>query len=546
MFTGDQLHGLGETELRALAQSLLKEINDRDAVIADKDAEIAQRLAQIAHTDSEMRVKDRKLVWSEARIDQLTHEIAVLKRWKFSARSEQLDATQKSLLDESIEADIAAIELELEQLRPTAASDDGSQQPRRAPLPAHLPRTEHRHEPASTTCACGCALKRIGEDVSEKLDYTPGVFTVERHIRGKWACARCETLVQAPVPAQVIDKGIPTAGLLAQVLVAKYADHLPLYRQESIFARAGMALSRSTLAEWVGACGVQLQPLVDALKDEMLRHSVLHADETPVAMLAPGKKKTHRAYLWAYCPGVFEDLKAVVYDFAPSRAGEHARAFLQQDNQPWRGKLVCDDFSGYKASFAQGVTEVGCAAHARRKFFELHANTGSAVAEQALRFFGEVYEIEREARTLDTSQRLRLRQEKARPLVDSLHAWMLAQRLRATEGTGLARALDYSLKRWAALTRYIDDGQLPIDNNWVENQIRPIALGRSNWLFAGSLRAGQRAAAVMSLIQSAKLNGLDPHAYLKDVLQRLPTHKARLVGELLPHRWQGGAATLAG
>jgi transposase len=538
MFSGDQLQGLGEAQLRALAQSLLKEIDDRDAVIAGKDAEIAQRLAQIAHTDSEMLVKDRKLVWSEARIDQLTHEIAVLKRWKFSARSEQLDATQKSLLDESIEADIAAIELELEQLRPTAAADDAPRHPRRAPLPAHLPRTEHRHEPASTTCACGCALKRIGEDVSEKLDYTPGVFTVERHIRGKWACAKCETLVQAPVPVQVIDKGIPTAGLLAQVLVAKYADHLPLYRQESIFARAGMALSRSTLAEWVGACGVQLQPLVDALKDEMLGHSVLHADETPVAMLAPGKKKTHRAYLWAYCPGVFEDLKAVVYDFALSRAGEHARAFLQQDNQPWHGKLVCDDFSGYKASFAQGVTEVGCAAHARRKFFELHANTGSAVAEQALRFFGELYEIEREARTLDASQRLRLRQEKARPLADSLHAWMLAQRLRATDGTGLARALDYSLKRWAALTHYIDDGQLPIDNNWVENQIRPIALGRSNWLFAGSLRAGQRAAAVMSLIQSAKLNGLDPHAYLKDVLQRLPTHKARLVGELLPHRWQ--------
>ena len=530
MFTGDQLQGLGETELRALARSLLKEINDRDAIIAHKDA-------KIAHTDSEMLVKDRKLVWSEARIDQLTHEIAVLKRWKFSARSEQLDAAQKSLLDESIEADIAAIEVELEQLRPAATSDDVPRHPRRTPLPANLPRTEHRHEPASTTCVCGCALKRIGEDVSEKLDYTPGVFTVERHICGKWACARCETLVQAPVPAQVIDKGIPTAGLLAQVLVAKYADHLPLYRQESIFARAGMALSRSTLAEWVGACGVQLQPLVDALKDEMLRHSVLHADETPVAMLAPGKKKTHRAYLWAYCPGVFEDLKAVVYDFAPSRAGEHARAFLQQDNQPWRGKLVCDDFSGYKASFALGVTEVGCAAHARRKFFELHANTGSAVAEQALGFFADLYEIEREVRRLSTAERLQRRQDKARPLADSLHAWMLAQRLRTTDGTGLARALDYSLKRWTALTRYINDGQLPIDNNWVENQIRPIALGRSNWLFAGSLRAGQRAAAVMSLIQSAKLNGLDPHAYLKYVL-RLPTHKMRLVAELMPHRWQ--------
>ena len=190
---------------------------------------------------------------------------------------------------------------------------------------------DQHHEPESTTCTtagCGCTLKRIGEDVSEKLDYTPGLFTVERHIRGKWACAQCQTLTQAPVPAQIIDKGIPTAGLLAQVLVAKYADHLPLYRQETIFARAGMALPRSTLSAWVGMCGVHLQPLVDALKDEILSHAVLHADETPVAMLKPGNKKTHRAYLWAYAPGAFEDLKAVIYDFCESRAGAHARTFL--------------------------------------------------------------------------------------------------------------------------------------------------------------------------------------------------------------------------
>lgn len=516
MLTSEQLQGLGEAELRALAQDLL---------------------ARLSHSDSEILMKDRKLVWSEARIDQLTHEIAVLKRWKFSARSEQLDAAQKSLLDESVDADIAAVELELDLLRSRPRPSD-PQQPRRHPLPAHLPRTSFHHEPESTTCKCGCVLQRIGEDVSEKLDYTPGVFTVERHVRGKWACAKCETLIQAPVPAQIIDKGIPTAGLLAQVLVAKYADHMPLYRQESIFARAGMPLARSTLAEWVGVCGVQLQPLVDALKNEVLSHGVLHADETPVAMLAPAKKKTHKAYLWAYCPGVFEDLKAVVYDFADSRAGEHARAFLQQGNEPWKGKLVCDDYAGYKASFTQGITEVGCAAHARRKFFELHTSNKSAVAEQALKFFGELYEIEREVRDLGAQQRLEIRRQKARPVADALHAWMIAHRLRATDGTALARALDYSLKRWTALIRYIDDGQLPIDNNWVENQIRPIALGRSNWLFAGSLRAGQRAAAVMSLIQSAKLNGLDPYAYLKDVLQRLPTHKARLVGELLPHCWQ--------
>ena len=211
------------------------------------------------------------------------------------------------MLNEAIDADIAAIEEELEQLAPsTKANLDTRKQPKRVALPPELPRVEMHHEPESTRCTapgCGCTLKRIGEDVSEKLDYTPGLFTVERHIRGKWACAKCQTLTQAPVPAQIIDKGIPTAGLLAQVLVAKYADHLPLYRQETIFARAGMALPRSTLAQWVGVCGVQLQPLVDALKDEILSHAVLHADETPVAMLQPGHKKTHRAYLWAYAPG---------------------------------------------------------------------------------------------------------------------------------------------------------------------------------------------------------------------------------------------------
>ncbi len=223
-------------------------------------------------------------------------------------------------------------------------------------------------------------MKRIGEDVAEKLDYEPGVFTVERHIRGKWACTNCETLVQAPVQAHVIDKGIPTTGLLAQVLIAKFADHLPLYRQEAIFARAGLAIARSTLAQWVGSCGVQLQPLVDALKDDVLRHSVLHADETPVQMLKPGNGKTHRAYLWAYTPGAFEDLKAVVYDFCETRAGENARAFLGE----WKGSLVCDDFAGYKAGFAHGVTEAGCLAHARRKFFDLHASSKSQVAESAL------------------------------------------------------------------------------------------------------------------------------------------------------------------
>jgi transposase len=475
----------------------------------------------------------QELAWRQAKIDKLTHELALHKRWRFGARSEQWSVEQARLFEETIDTDLAAMERELEELTPAKAPAEKSKA-RRRPLPESLPRREIHHEPQSTRCSCGCELRRIGEDIAEKLDYSPGIFSVERHIRGKWVCAQCETLIQAPVPAHVIDKGIPSAGLLAQVLVAKYADHQPLYRQEGIFARAGLAIPRSTLAQWIGSCGVALQPLVDALKEAMFAHRVLHADETPVAMLDPGAGKTHRAYLWSYCTGAFEAMKGVIYDFTDSRAGKHAQAFLGD----WRGTLVCDDYAGYKAVLAQGMTEAGCMAHARRKFFELHANHQSQIAGEALNFFAALYDIEREVAELNADERLRIRQTNSRPIADALHAWLIRQRQQVPNGSGIAKAIDYGLNRWAALTRYLTDGQVPIDNNWVENRIRPITLGRTNWLFAGSLRAGKRAAAVMSLIQSAKLNGHDPFAYLKDVLNRLPTQPASRVGELLPHRWQ--------
>jgi transposase len=474
--------------------------------------------------------------------EKLTHEMAVLKRLQYaSSKSEGFSGEQKSLLAEAIDEDIEALSREIEREKPAirTAPEANKEQPKRQPLPAHLPRREIRHEPQNTVCHCGCALKRIGEDVAEKLDYTPGVFTVERHIRGKWVCAQCEKLTQAPVPAHVIDKGLPSTGLLAQVLVAKYADHQPLYRQEGIFARAGLALSRSTLAQWVGACGVQLQPLVEALKAELLSRPVLHADETPVAMLKPGHGKTHRAYLWSYGTTVFDPLKAVVFDFAESRAGRHAKAFLgAEGDDGWCGTLVCDDYAGYKDLFGERIAEAGCLAHARRKFYDLWANHKSLIAEQALRFFGTLYEIEGEVHELDVDERHRIRQQKGKPIADDLHDWLLAQRQRVPQGSATTRAIDYSLNRWKALTRYLDDGRLPADNNWIENRIRPIALGRNNWLFAGSLRAGQRAAAIMSLIGSAKMNELDPYAYLSDVLARLPAQPARRIAELLPHRWK--------
>jgi transposase len=524
-----RLNQLDAQQLREAVVCLMGKLTTQQAEISRRDDEIARRAREIA--------------FKQATIDKLTHEMAVLKRLKFAATSERFSAEQQSLLHEDIEADLEAMQRELERLTPKTQPDGEKQQPKRQALPAHLPRREIRHEPERTVCGCGCALQRIGEDVAEKLDYEPGVFTVERHVRGKWVCAQCRTLVQAPVPAQIIDKGLPTAALLAQVLVAKYIDHQPLYRQENIFARAGLALARSTMAQWVGECGVQLQPLVDALKDELLGRRVLHADETPLAMLKPGHGKTHRAYLWSYCTPAFEDSQIVVFDFADSRAGKHALAFLRHPGERgWRGTLTCDDFKGYDALFARGVTESGCLAHARRKFFDLYANHKSQIAEQALKYFIQLYEVEREVKDLDAEPRRLIRKEKAKPVADALHAWMMAQRQLVPDGTATANALDYSLKRWKALTHYLDDGTVPIDNNWVENQIRPIALGRANWLFAGSLRAGQRAAAVMSLVHSARINGHDPYAYLRDVLERLPTHPASRIAELLPHRWRPASA----
>lgn len=524
----DSIDSLNEAQLRSLVESLMNQlsgqqdnINHLASELIIRDQAITARDQEITRRDHELRLQQQLLTWKETRIAQLSHEMAVLKRWKFGRSREGLSADQLSLLDETIDADLAGVELELDELREgigegLAGADDekvarSPRQPRRAPLPAGLPRTDVHHEPQSTVCAnagCAAALERIGEDVSEKLDYTPGTFTVERHVRGKWVCRCCQTLVQAPVPAHIIDKGIPTAGLLAHVLVAKYADHLPLARQEHIFARAGVPIARSTLAQWVGQCGVQLQPVVDALREEVLAHRVLHADETPVQMLKPGAGKTHRAYLWAYATGQHERLKAVVYDFCESRAGANASEFLQH----WRGALMVDDYAGYKQVLkSPGVTELGCLAHARRKFFDLHQAGGSAVATKALEYFDHIYSIERavQERQGGQAERLWARQRHVAPVMQALHQWMLLQRQQVPDGTATAKALEYSLRRWQALTQFLQDGQLPLDNNHLERQIRPIAVGKHNWLFAGSLRAGQRAAAVMTLINSAKLNGLD-------------------------------------
>ena len=319
------------------------------------------------------------------------------------------------------------------------------------------------------------------------------------------------------------------------MIVGKYLDHLPLYRLEQIAAREGVTLPRFTLAEWVGRMGVALQPLADRLPALLRERKVLHADETPVAQLDPGNGKTRRAYLWAYRSNVLQTgSPMVVFDYQGSRAGKHAQRFLKG----WEGPLMIDDFGGYKALFANGVTELGCLAHARRKYFDLNAAQANPIAQEALERITALYAIEAQGRDMDSAARLALRHEQAQPRLQAMHDWLLLTRASVAHGGGTAKAIDYSLKRWAALSRYASEGHLPIDNNPVENAIRPIALGRKNWLFTGSERAGKRAAAIQSLLATAKLNGLNPAAWLRDTLEKLPTCLNSQIDSLLPLRTQ--------
>jgi transposase len=521
----EDLQGLSKSAVVEFAVQLLQQ---RDA----KDEELARRA--------------REIKLKEARIERLTFELARLKAWRYGARTEAMNAEQRRLFEETLDEDQASLEEQLCALqgggqdeRAGAPFAGQKNLPRRKPLPEHLRRVEHRHEPESTTCACGRAMVRIGEDVSERLDVVPAEFFVHRHIRGKWACKCCETLVQEPVEPQVIDKGMPAAGLVAHVLVSRFVDHLPYYRQEQINARSRVHTPRSTLAAWSGAGGASLMPLYDAHRAFILSAAVLHADETPVSMLDPGAGKTAKAYVWAYARGEHEEAPGVIYEFCAGRGSRYPVAFLDR----WRGTLTCDDYGGYDAALqAEGRIEAGCLAHARRKFDELARVNASPIATQAIERIARLYQVETQASEMPPDERLAHRKEHARLLWEELHAWMQLERTRVADGGAIANALDYSLRRWKALGRFLHDGAVSIDNNHIENLVRPWAMGRKAWLFAGSELAGQRAAMVMSLVQSAKLNGHDPWAYLKDVLQRLQTHPNHRIDELLPHRWQPAGA----
>jgi transposase len=494
--------------------------------------ELAAARQTIAHQDAVLKA-------AELKIQALTLELVHHKRMRFGQRSEALAAAgQQELFEESFLADRAALEEELEQAR-SALEPQAPKKPRvragRQPLPPHLPRIEHRHEPESCTCLqCGSELAKIGEDISEQLDVEPAKFTVHRHIRPQYACKRCETVVAAPVPPAVIDGGMAAVDLLVWVIISKFADHLPLYRLAQIAARQGVTLALPTLADWVGRIGVALQPLADRLAWRLLEEGVLHADETPVQQLDPGSGKTKRAYLWAYrSNGLGQGPPIVVFDYQASRAGKHPKAFLEG----WHGHLMVDDYVGYKALFqAGGVIELACWAHARRKFFDLAKANASPIAARALRHIARLYHIESKAQGKSAEERKRLRAKHSQPRLKLFHAWLVKTRVQVPDGTGTAKAIDYSLNRWTELARYAETGHLPIDNNSLENGIRPVAVGRKNWLFTGSERAGKRAASIQTLLGTAKLNGLDPAAWLKDTLEKLPTWPASRIDELLPLR----------
>jgi transposase len=494
---------------------------------AQKDA------GEVARQRAELLGKDREIRNKELKIQALTLELAHHKRIRFGHKNEAFTPEQRDLFTETWNVDLASIEAEVQQLQPGKPRREFKPTGRRA-LPPELPRICHRHEPESCTCGqCGRDLVKIGEDVSEQLDVEPARFFVHHHIRPQYACRSCETVTAAPIPPSVIDGGMASPGLHAWVTIQKYLDHLPLYRIEQISSRHGVPIARSTLAEWVGRIGVALQPLAGRLAELLKQGRILHADETPVQQLDPGAGKTRRAYLWAYrSNGLDTGPPMVVFDYQISRSGQHARDFLEG----WRGHLMVDDYGGYKALFQQGVVELGCLAHARRKFFDLHAANQHPTATEALARIAELYAIEAAGRELDSRARQALREQGARPKLRALHDWLIAQRLKAAPGSGLAKAIDYSLKRWPALVRYVEDGTCPIDNNPIENAIRPICLGKKNWLFAGSERAGKRAAAIQSLLATATLNGVEPYAWLRDTLEKLPTWPNSRVDELLPLR----------
>jgi transposase len=479
---------------------------------------------------------------AQAEIAKLRFQLARYRRAEFGRSSEKLEreADQLELAIETLEADQAE---RLATASPIVAAVieaavEGRKAARRS-LPDHLPREDQVHAAPCTCPNCGGSLRRIGEDVTETLDYVPGRFKVIRHIREKLSCRACDTVVAAPAPDHVITRGRAGAGLLAHIVVSKYDDHLPLYRQAEIFAREGVELETSTLSGWVGATAAALQPLIDALASNVMASDTLHVDDTPVPVLAPGAGKTKTGRLWTYVrderPFAGNRPPAALFHYSPDRRGEHPRTHLEY----FRGAIHADGYAGFNELFAGGViAEAGCWAHVRRKFFDVHAAIGSPIAKEALDRIGQIYAVEETIKGQPPDRRRRERQRRSLPIATALATWADQTMPKLSRKSELAAAFRYMRTRWAALMRCFDDGRLAVDNNPAERALRGVAIGRKNYLFAGSDAGGRRAAVMYSLIETAKLNGVNPQHYLADVLDRIADHPARQIAVLLPWNWQ--------
>ena len=527
-----------------------------DDLEALKAALLAERSARL---EAEARASG-----AEAMVAHLKLMIAKLKCLRFGPSSEhrrrlldqlelQLEELEATAAEDACAAEAAAAAVAKPRRDDSAASGDGRRRPVRAPLPAHLPR-ERVVIPAPSVCPC-CRgkLVKLGEDVTETLEVVPRQWKVIQTVREKFSCRACERIAQPPAPFHPIARGRAGAGLLAMVLYGKFGNHLPLNRQSEGFAREGIDLDVSTLADWVGACAAALSPLVELIRRHVLDAARLHGDDTTVPVLAKGKTVTGR--LWTY---VRDDRPfggphldgtgppAAVYFYSRSREGEHPRRHLAD----YRGILQADAFGGFNALYELSrkpgpLPEAACWSHGRRKFFALADVAKAPLAIEAVRRIDAVFDAERPLNGLPVEQRLALRKQHVAPLVGELEAWMRRERARLSRHNEVAKAMDYMLKRWPAFTRFLDDGRICLTNNAAERALRGIALGRRSWLFAGSDRGGERAAAIYTLIGTAKLNDVDPQAWLEDVLRRIADHPASRLAELLPWNWRRHALNAA-
>ena len=467
-------------------------------------------------------------------IEKLRHQLAGHRAHRFGASSETAEQLHLALETSEIAAAAMTARMKLPDV-------DEKDKPKRRPIPDHLPRMEVELTPSADACAdCGGRLRRIGEDITEELEYVPGRFIVNRIVRPRLTCSCCERFVQAPLPSRPIERGRPGPGLLAHVLVNKYADHLPLYRQSRIFERDGLDLDRSTLADWVGKPTALLEPLADASGRHALSAAAIFADDTPVQMLAPGTGKTRTARLWTYArderPWAGAAPPAAWYRFSGDRKGQHPKDHLAR----FHGWMHADGYAGFEVLYGSGaIHEVACMAHVRRKFVDIHRAQASPIAEEAIRRIARLYAVEKEARGLPPDKRVELRLARAAPVFDDLEVWLAMQLTRISGKSPLAAAIRYALTRMERMRPYLANGILELDNNTAERGMRAIALGRKNYLFVGSEAGGKAAAIAYTLIETAKLNGVDPHAWLAATLARIPDYKITKVDDLLPWKWNG-------